>query len=172
MNQKYLPDEIFDEVTDINPLYFVKSNIKLLILDIDNTLARYSEPIPSKDVRQWFSEIEEQGIKLALISNNSEKRVYKFNSVCGFLTYSRAHKPSPKGVFYLMERLNVKPEYTAVMGDQIFTDVLCARRAGVRAYLVHTLETKGRPFLKIKKAIETPFVKEFYRLKHGKKKKN
>lgn len=162
-----IPDKMFDSVLQITPKYLINENINCVLVDIDNTLITYGEKYPTKKLLTWFSDLENNGIKIAFISNNSEKRVKIFNSLCGFAYESRAKKPSKKGALKLMKELKAKKENTCMIGDQIFTDVLCARNAGIRAIMVRTLETNGKPFLKFKKLVERPFEK-YYRKKEDK----
>ena len=162
----FIPDHYFESVLRIKPEFLAENNIKCLICDIDNTLATYSEPLPQKKIKDWLDMTEASGVRIALISNNREKRVYTFNSVLGYLTSSSAGKPFTKRLEKLIKKTGVKKEETAVVGDQIFTDVLCAKRAGIRAILVRSIDTRGKPFLKFKKFFERHFM-DIYRKRHG-----
>lgn len=159
LKDHFIPDHYFPSVLRIKPDFFAENNIKCLICDIDNTLAAYEEEVPIKKVKDWLDKTEASGVRIALISNNSEKRVYMFNSVLGYLYVSRAGKPFTRGLKKLLKQTGVKKEETAVLGDQIFTDVLCAKKAGVRAILVNSIDTSKRPFLKFKKRIERHILK-------------
>lgn len=163
----FIPDDYFAEVNRIKPDYFVNHNIKWVICDIDNTLATYSEPVPIKKVKNWLDSVESAGTRIALMSNNSERRVCMFNSVLGYPYVSRAGKPGTKKLKKLMEFLKVKPEETAILGDQIFTDVYCAKKTGARAVMVRSIDVTGRPFLKFKKHFEQYFMEKYY-LKNNK----
>ena len=143
--------------------FFVENNIKYLICDIDNTLAAYEEELPHKDVKDWLDRTEAAGVRIALISNNREKRVYMFNSVLGYLYVSNAGKPFTRKLKKLMKQAGMDPKETALLGDQIFTDVLCAKKAGIRAIMVRSIDTSKRPFLKFKKLLERRFMDRYYR---------
>ena len=159
----FIPDHYFPSVVRIKPEFFAENNIKCLICDIDNTLATYKEDLPQKDVKDWLDTVEASGVRIALISNNREKRVYTFNSVLGYLYVSNAGKPFTGGMKKLMKQTRISPEQTALIGDQIFTDVLCAKRTGVRSILVRSIDMTGRPFLRMKKHFERYFMDQYYR---------
>ena len=159
----FIPDHYFPSVLRIKPQFFAENNIKCLICDIDNTLAAYYDELPDKNVKDWLDMTEASGVRIALISNNREKRVYMFNSVLGYMYESNAGKPFTHTLKKLMKQTGINPDETALLGDQIFTDVLCAKKAGIRAILVRSIDTTGRPFLKIKKHFERYFMDQYYR---------
>ena len=66
--------------------------------------------------------------------------------------------------------LTLTPGETAIMGDQLFTDVWSAQLVGVRSIVVPPIRDKKTFFFRFKRALETPFLKKYYRLekkKHG-----
>jgi len=159
----FIPDFYFTSVVRIKPEFFAENNIDCLICDIDNTLTTYDKAVPYDDIKEWLDKVEMSGVRLALISNNNEDRVYTFNTVLGYDYVSRAGKPFTHKLKYLMSRTGRKKENTALIGDQIFTDVLCARSAGIRSILVTSIDTRGRPFLQLKKHFEKYFIEEFFK---------
>lgn len=163
LKDKFIPDYMFDNVLRIKPEFFADNDIRYIVTDIDNTLATYGESVADEKIRDWLGKVEACGVRIALISNNKEDRVYMFNSVLGYLTTSRAGKPGKKKLLKLMKKMGAEPEKTCLIGDQIFTDVLCAHRAGIRALMVRSIEVAGRPFLKFKKYFEHTFIEEYYK---------
>ena len=159
----FIPDNYFPSVVRIKPEFFAENNIKCLICDIDNTLATYEEELPRADVKDWLDTVEASGVRIALISNNREKRVYMFNSVLGYLYKSNAAKPFTRELKKLMKQTGISKEQTALLGDQIFTDVFCAKKAGVRAIMVRSIDTTKKPFLRFKKYFERYFMDQYYR---------
>ena len=155
-----LPDHIFEAVLRIDPAFFADNGIRYLISDIDNTLATYAEAVPSERIRAWLDAVGETGVSVALISNNSASRVARFNGPLGFPVCSRAGKPFAGRLRRLMAGLGADPEQTCILGDQLFTDVLCAHRAGIRAVLVDSIDVAGRPFLRMRKRIEARILRK------------
>jgi HAD superfamily phosphatase (TIGR01668 family) len=162
----FTPDDYFPSVLRIKPEFFAENNIKCLICDIDNTLATYDEEVPIKEVKDWLDTVEASGVRIALISNNREKRVYMFNSVLGYLYVSNAGKPFTHRLKKLIKQTKAEPSETALLGDQIFTDVLCAKKAGVRAVMVRSIDTTKRPFLRLKKYFERYFMDRYEKKKN------
>ena len=57
-------------IFDIEPAALARRGIRLLLADLDNTLAPYGEPEPTQAVRDWAAALGEQGITLFVLSNN------------------------------------------------------------------------------------------------------
>ena len=162
-NSLFIPDVMFDSVHDISPSYLAERGIRVAVLDIDNTLVTYGMPEPTKEILAWIEALRAGGISVAVASNNSQERVERFNrTLSAFVTY-RSRKPSPKSVYAACRHFGVTPAQTAVIGDQIFTDVLCARRAGAFAILVTPLPYKENFFFKCKRLMEKPFIRAYRR---------
>ena len=162
LKDKFIPDYMFDNVLRIKPEFFADNGIRFIVSDIDNTLATYDEPIACEEIRDWLDRVEASGVRIAFISNNNEDRVYMFNSVHGYLTQSRAGKPGTRKLKKLLKRMGAERSAACMIGDQIFTDFLCAHRAGIRALMVRSMDVTGRPFLKFKKYFEHYFIEEYY----------
>ena len=79
MLDKLMPDFMFEKFDDVTPEFLKENNIEFLLIDIDNTLAPYEEPIPGEHVERWFKLLEANGIKAMLVSNNHPPRVELFN---------------------------------------------------------------------------------------------
>ena len=136
-----IPHITAPDVFYITPERLKKRGIRLLLLDLDNTLSPYSEDLPPERILKWMSELKKSNIEPYILSNNaSEERVRNYAEACGIPYVARAGKPSPKPVHKAMKQLGRTQGETALMGDQIFTDTLAARRAGVTAIIVKPLE--------------------------------
>lgn len=152
-----LPDYQFRFVTDITAEFLTKNNIKLLMLDLDNTVASYTDAIPSKMTIDWVSHLKEQGIVLCFVSNSKlPKRVENFAEAMDIPFVKAAGKPRTRGLRTSMSILSKHPDNCALVGDQIFTDVWAAKRAGVHAILVKPISF-SRPFFYLRYLIEYPF---------------
>lgn len=162
-NNPFIPDIMFDSVHDISPAYLTDRGIRVAVLDIDNTLVTYGMPEPTKEILTWIETLRDGGISIAIASNNNKERVERFNrTLSAFVTY-RSRKPSPRAVHAACRHFGVTPAQVAVIGDQIFTDVLCARRAGAYAILVTPLPYKENFFFKCKRLMEKPFIRAYQR---------
>ena len=153
-----LPDAYFARFTDITPAFLQARGIDALLIDIDNTLAPYEEPDPRPETAAWFAALAEAGIRAALISNNHADRVERFNAALGLPTFPDAHKPLPRTARAALAAIGAEPARAASLGDQIFTDVACARFCGMQAILVPPIRDKRTLFWRIKRALERPII--------------
>lgn len=160
------PDAYFARFTDITPAFLLSRGIGALLIDIDNTLAPYEEPDPRPETAAWFAALADAGIRAALISNNDAARVERFNRALGLPTYPDAHKPLTGNAKRALRELGADPAHAASLGDQIFTDVACARFCGMQAILVPPIRDKRTFFWRFKRALEKPILRR-WRKKHG-----
>lgn len=154
----FIPDILLDSVYEISPEFLTARGIRAVVLDIDNTLVTYGIPEPTEEVLTWIRSLLDSGIFIAIASNNSRERVERFSKTLSAFVIYRSRKPSPRAVLAACRHFGTTPAQTAVIGDQIFTDILCARRAGAFAILVKPLPYKENFFFKCKRLMEKPFI--------------
>ncbi len=160
------PDFYFETYAGASVSFLKEHGIKALVLDIDNTLEPYENARPGENVLAWFSALSEAGIRAAFVSNNGKERVDTFNEAFGFIAYSKAKKPFAFKIRKAMREMGVKQNETLFMGDQIFTDVLGARLAGIRAALVPPIKDKTDALTRFKRWLERPIMKRYFRRKN------
>lgn len=161
MGKFFSPDYYFGSAFDITPEFLTSAGIKAVVLDIDNTLVTYGDAEPGEKVIQWISSVTQAGISAAIASNNNEERVNLFNRKLGVFCISKSGKPSVRAVKAVCAEFSVSPLNTAVIGDQIFTDVLCANRANAVAILTKPIPYKENLFFRFKRALEKPIINSF-----------
>ena len=154
-----VPDKKFKRLTDITPEFLDKNGIKLLLLDLDNTISPYTTDEPTEDVLAWTERMKDSGIRLFIVSNNKGDRPEVFSKSLTIPYIKLAKKPSPKGVLLAMETEGAAKENTALVGDQVYTDMLAANLAGVMGILVEPIKFSN-PFLAIRYFFELPFRHE------------
>ena len=153
-----IPRGVYPSVTDIDPKALAQKGIRLVLADLDNTLVPYKVTEPPAAVVAWKQALEERGIQLFLLSNSRKPgRAQRFAEKLGIPYQGHSGKPKKAGYLRAMERMGCTPRETVMVGDQIFTDILGARRAGVLAILVEPIELKGNPGRYLRYAVETPF---------------
>ena len=152
------PDRLFSDYSGITPELLHEKGIKLLLCDLDYTLAPKYVPRPDDRLRAWLAEMQRAGIRVMILSNNrSPARVERFCRDLGIDYVGHAGKPSPRGYRQAMEKAGVTPGETAMLGDKLLTDVLGANRSGAWAVMVepaggprgawnHVLHGLQRPF--------------------------
>jgi len=152
-----VPRYVFRKITDITPVFLERLGVKFLMLDLDNTIVSYSKHIPPPGVLPWAENMRLSGIDLYIVSNSKRHgRVEKFAEAfhIGFIRH--ASKPSPKALFRAMKHSGYSAGESALAGDQVYTDVLAANRAGVVSIAVRPV-SRFNPFLAIRYALEVPF---------------
>ena len=157
----FLPHKKFNNVTEITLEYLANNNISALILDVDNTLTTHDNPTPSDGVSQWLDNLKNAGIKLIILSNNNAERVTPFAKILQLEFEPNAKKPLTGGYKRACEHMGVKKENTAVVGDQLFTDILGGKLFGVHAILVELIQPETTRFFKFKRSLEKIFLKTY-----------
>lgn len=162
MNKAILyPKAYFNSVIDITIEFLEQNKIKGLILDVDNTLIDYNKNM-LVGLDKWIEKIKQSNIKLYILSNSNKKE--KVVNVANKLQieYSYfAKKPFKFGFNKVKEILNLDSENIAVIGDQIFTDVIGANRSQMFSILVKPINEKDIWVTKIKRPIENSIIKKY-----------
>ena len=162
------PKANFNNVREIDIKFLQKNNIKALILDVDNTLIDYYKNL-TEEVVSCAKEMKGQGIKLYILSNTNDKK--KVEVIANKLDIQYKHfamKPLKKGFKYVQKQTNIKPENIAVVGDQIFTDVLGGNRCQMFTILVEPInKEKDYWYTAWKRPIENK-IKNKYKTKEEK----
>ena len=137
------------------------AGVRGLILDIDNTLVPQDAPADARS-EKLIRALQEQGFRICLISNNGLQRVKSFADAVGAEFYvEHAHKPLRKAYYRALQVLSTDREHTLFIGDQLFTDVWGARRAGVRHVLVDPIDLRSDTVpIRIKRFCEKPFLRQ------------
>ena len=113
-----------------------KNNIKGLIIDIDNTLVSWEIKYATEKIKQWLLNLKKEGFDICLVSNNTKDRVIIFNKELKLPAIHRALKPRMGAFKNAMKIMGTTTNNTAVIGDQIFTDILGGNRMGLFTVLV------------------------------------
>ena len=168
--ERFVPDLRRDTIYDIDIPALAKKGIRAVLLDIDNTLVTYDDPEPTSPVLRWFDALTAAGIRIAFISNNHEDRVARFNSRLGFYAAADSGKPAKREYLKAMAALGTDENSTAVIGDQIFTDVWAGKRLGLYSILVLPIKDKKTLFFRSKRLLEKPFLRVYDKRQRKKEK--
>ena len=142
-----------------------------VIFDIDNTLVPHGAPADER-ARKLFARLEEIGFSSCLLSNNQEPRVKMFNREIGTNFIFNAHKPSVKNYGRAMEIMGTDRGTTSSVGDQLFTDVWGAKRAGIHSILVRPIHPKEEIQIVLKRYLERIVLHVYRRQKERNTDKN
>ena len=136
-----VPAYYFSDIYAIDLACLRARGVKLLLADLDNTLVPYGVAEPNHQVRAWKAALEAAGITLFILSNSRRPgRAQRFAQALGVPYEGHAGKPKRGGFQRAMARMGVTPEETAIVGDQIFTDVFGGNRMGALTCYVQTLD--------------------------------
>lgn len=151
-------DIVCDSIYDIDLSALTAAGIRLLLADLDNTLVPYGVPLPTDEIRTWNGQLKAAGVTLLVLSNNRHAdRPRVFSESLGVPFIGHAGKPKTDGFIKAMEQVGASAEQTAIVGDQIFTDILGGSRAGVTTILVKPIRLAGNPGRYVRYAAELPF---------------
>lgn len=140
--------------------------IRGVIFDVDNTLVPHDQPADDR-ARGLFEKFHQMGMETCLLSNNKEPRVASFAGEVGTKYIYKSGKPSVKGYVKAMELMGTSRATTIFVGDQLFTDVWGANRAGIRSYLVKPIDPREEIQIVLKRYPEA-VVLWFYRKRRRK----
>ena len=159
------PNVRYKKMSDI-PISFLKeNNIKGVILDVDNTMTTHDNMKLAPGVEDWINEARNNDIKLIILSNNSPQRVRPLAEEFALEFEAKARKPLRRGYLRACRKMGLGPQEVAAIGDQIFTDVIGARLAGIYCIFVDYFELEHGSFFKFKRALERPILAGFERKK-------
>ena len=138
MFEALYPDKYLKSTYDINFEQLYERGFRGILFDIDNTLVPHGAPADARAI-QLFERLHGMGFETCLISNNRE----------------------PKGYLEGIRRMGTKTDNTFFVGDQIFTDVLGAKRAGLYTIMVSPVQPKEEIQIVLKRYLEK-IVLHFY----------
>ena len=153
-----LPKVMAPSLTALTPDLLEGLGVRLLMLDFDNTIVPYTTNVPTPEMAAWLEKMNKlEDIRLCIVSNSHKARVPAFSEAYGVACVNRAAKPGTRGIREAMERFGAKQSETALVGDQIYTDVLGAKRAGVTALIVKSIHNHTI-WLKLRHLLEVPVL--------------
>ena len=156
------PDEYKESTYKIDFKKLYKDGYRGILFDIDNTLVPHGAPADDRAIR-LFEELRAIGFQTCLISNNKEPRVKSFCDKVGSTDVFKAGKPLPGGYEEGMRRMKTTKKNTLFIGDQIFTDVLGAKRAGLYTIMVKPIHPKEEIQIVLKRYLEKVVLFFYFR---------
>lgn len=159
----FVPDLIIKDVTKISIALLEKYKIKALILDVDNTLTVHGSQLVEEKITNWIAFMKSNGIGLFLVSNNSNERIAPFAKKIGLDYIAMGMKPMTRGFTRAIKSFSLDPASVAVVGDQIYTDILGGNLKGLFTILVNPFELENNIFFKLKRFLEKSHIKKYYK---------
>lgn len=148
------PDSYHRSVVDIDLAGLAADEVDTLLIDLDNTLLpRDGSAIPD-EIRVWAAGLDAAGFRACLVSNNWHRRVSEVADDLGFGLVSKAVKPLPFAFMLALKRTGSSRSRAAVIGDQLFTDILGGKLMGMRTILIEPLCSADLPHTLFLRRIE------------------
>lgn len=155
MLNMFVPRKRVRSIYDIDLEQLKASGIKGIITDLDNTLVQTRAPYPDEQVAAWFDSLTASGFKVVIVSNNTYRRVSQFSDSLQVPFVYKARKPTSTGFRKSLALLELSAQETAVIGDQILTDVFGGNRLGMFTILVQPVTLEGeKTVTKVNRALE------------------
>lgn len=139
---KYVPNMYKKTIIDIPYDKLLKEGIKCLVFDLDNTIAKVDDKVPSKEVKELFKKLNNDFTVFILSNNHRGKRVDSFALELGTKSMHFACKPFTRGLRKISELNNFKKEEMVMIGDQLVTDIYAGTRFGIKTILVDPIAEK------------------------------
>ncbi len=164
MSNKFkLPYAHATNIYDIDPNFFKKEGIKVLLCDLDNTLDSYKALLPRKEAQDLKDQLDELGIKLVIISNNRSKRVEPYAKALGVTYISKAGKPFKKKISRFLKENCYNLDEVMLIGDQLLTDIKCASRLKIKSILLEKLVEEDQWTTRINRLFDRPLRRRLRR---------
>ncbi len=154
------PDLMLSCTSELNTAILHHRGIRGIILDMDNTLAPWGASVMGESVCRWVEELKDEGFRLFIVSNSLPSKGESLAKEVGVEAVWRAVKPRAKAFRHALKQMNLRADETAVIGDQIFTDVLGGNRLGMFTILVPPLHEKDFIWTKVMRIFEKRVFKK------------
>ena len=151
---------VYRRITDIDIEFLKQNNIGTLLLDVDNTLSTHQGTKLVDGLTEWLDSMKAEGINLVVVSNSRKWRIEPFAGKIGLPFVSLACKPLPFGYRKAVKMLGAEKKQCAIIGDQIFTDVLGANLYGIKSLLVRPIKLEDGTSFKIRRYFEKKILKD------------
>jgi uncharacterized protein len=148
------PDDQFNHLDDIHMDWLQSHHIKLILLDVNNTLVENNHFNLSASHKEWIDRCLEADITLVLCSNNPSPLVLTFAQTHGVQVIRLSLKPFTWRVKSFLKHYRLTHLKTLVIGDQLFTDVLLGKGLKARTALVKPLSPHDHLLTKLIRKIE------------------
>jgi len=149
------PDYFYADVHSIDMDALKRDGIDTLLVDLDNTILPRDTNAITPVHREWASALADSGFRVCLVSNNWHERVKAIADELGFGLVSKAIKPLPFAFIKGLRKVGATRRTAAVIGDQLFTDVLGGNLLGMTTILVVPLSSSDLPHTLLLRRIES-----------------
>jgi uncharacterized protein len=154
------PDRYVSRLASLSVEELKELGFRGLIVDLDNTLMGFRQTELEADHLEWVECAHRNGFRIVMVSNNFTERVTGIARQLGVESIPNALKPLPFGVMRAIRMLDMPHRQIAMVGDQLFTDVLCGKLCGLYTVLTEPIENKDFALTKVFRFFERLMLPE------------
>lgn len=148
------PDLQVSDITFLTPELLRQHGLNAVMVDLDDTLVPSGGDSMEVRFTEWFTALRDDGIDLLILSNGQRDRVAHWAHSLGIPGLSLVGKPFRYAFRRGLKMLGSEPARTAMVGDQLFTDVLGANLMGLFSVLVTPLSPGKLPHTRLLRRVE------------------
>jgi len=148
------PDVIVDSVLEVTPALLGRFGVRGVLVDLDDTLVASNADDFAPGAERWVSDVRAAGVAVAILSNGERERVRRLAARLEVRAFALVGKPFWFAYRRGLAALGTTPAETAMVGDQLFTDVLGANCAGLTSILVRPLTPGKLPHTRVARRLE------------------
>lgn len=167
----FIPDMYQKSIYHIDYEKLKEDGIKCLLFDLDNTCIPFKDKEPNNKLIDLFETLKDMDFRVIIFSNASKKRILPFKRMLNVDCSAKSRKPSTKKLLKILGMFKYELSDVAIIGDQLYTDILCGNRVGIKTILVNPMSKDDLLFTKIFRFLERRKFKKFSKmgiLKKGK----
>lgn len=155
------PDAIVASVADVTPEFLRALEVRAVMVDLDDTLIASGSELLEPLFRAWLEQLVEAGFPVVILSNGARARVERWSQDLGVRGLALVGKPFYRAFRRGLKLLGSDPHDTAMVGDQLFTDVLGANLVGLKSVLVSPLSKGKLPHTRALRRLEKRLLRRF-----------
>lgn len=159
----FKPNYYFKNIFSVTADFLKENNIKALLLDADNTLCIYHTNYPIDGVKEWINKMQKAGIELHILSNGKPGRLTEFAENINLPCFYMSLKPLPFKISKAVKKLGFKKQEVALVGDQMFTDILGGNLSGIKTIWLDYIKIEDSATFRLKRKIENKIKKNLKR---------
>ena len=166
MFKSFIPFAHAQSIYEIDPDFFVRQGVKTLFMDLDNTLDSYKARKPKQETKELIARLKEHGLTPIVISNNKAKRVSGYADELGIEYLASARKPFAKRILNEISSRGLSKADVMLVGDQMMTDVLAGKNAGIRVVLTEKVVKEDQFTTHFNRLIDRP-IRKYHRKRNN-----
>ncbi len=156
MLKLFTPTFYAQNIFEITIDFYKKNNIKVVLLDLDNTLDSYKAKTPSERTINYIKLLKENNIRPIITSNNSGKRVSEYSNALNVEYLSSVFKPFKHRLLKKLNELNINKDDCLLIGDQLLTDIRCGNACKIKTILTEKIVKEDQPTTHINRIFDKP----------------